>query len=326
MFKKVLIANRGVIAVRIIRTLRKMGIASVAVYTETDRDSLHVEQADEALLIGEGPAKTSYLNAELILSKALEAGVDAIHPGYGFLSENVAFAEACSENGIAFIGPDPENIRLFGLKHTARAIAEQAGVPLLPGTGLISNLEEAVMKAGEIGYPVMLKSTAGGGGIGMRICSGEEALVEAFNSVTRLAAANFNDGGVFLEKYIARARHIEVQIFGDGAGNAVALGERDCSVQRRNQKIIEETPAPLLAEETRRSMHESARKLAAEANYRNAGTVEFLYDSATGQYYFLEVNTRLQVEHGITEEVFGADLVEWMVLEASGGIGQLQEE
>ncbi|KUP21771.1 urea carboxylase [Paenibacillus sp. DMB5] len=325
MFKKVLIANRGVIAVRIIRTLRKMGIASVAVYTETDRDSLHVEQADEALLIGEGPAKTSYLNAELILSKALEAGVDAIHPGYGFLSENVAFAEACRENGIAFIGPDPENIRLFGLKHTARAIAEQAGVPLLPGTGLISNLEEAVRKAAEIGYPVMLKSTAGGGGIGMRICSGEEALVEAFDSVTRLAAENFNDGGVFLEKYIARARHIEVQIFGDGAGNAVALGERDCSVQRRNQKIIEETPAPLLAEETRRSMHESARKLAAEAKYRNAGTVEFLYDSATGLYYFLEVNTRLQVEHGITEEVFGVDLVEWMVLEAAGVIGRLQE-
>ncbi|WP_054940655.1 urea carboxylase [Paenibacillus ihuae] len=324
MFKKVLIANRGVIAVRIIRTLKKMGIPSVSVYTEADRDSLHVEQADEALLIGEGPAKTSYLNAELILSKALEVGADAIHPGYGFLSENVSFAKACRDNGITFIGPDPENIELFGLKHTARAIAEKAGVPLLPGTGLINNLEEAVNKAGEIGYPVMLKSTVGGGGIGMRICSSELALIEAYDSVTRLAVANFNDGGVFLEKYIARARHIEVQIFGDGTGDAVALGERDCSVQRRNQKIIEETPAPLLPEETRRSMHESARKLALEVNYRSAGTVEYLYDTIADRYYFLEVNTRLQVEHGVTEEVFGIDLVEWMVLEAAGQLDQLQ--
>ncbi|UQZ33630.1 urea carboxylase [Paenibacillus sp. PK3_47] len=325
MFKKVLIANRGAIAVRIIRTLKKMGIASVAVYTEADRDSLHVEQADEALLIGEGAAKTSYLNAELILSKALEVGADAVHPGYGFLSENVSFARACLDNGIVFIGPTPGNIELFGLKHTARAIAEQAGVPLLSGTGLIQNLEEAVRKAGEIGYPVMLKSTAGGGGIGMRICPSEAALTEAYDSVTRLAAANFNDGGVFLEKYIARARHVEVQIFGNGTGEAVALGERDCSVQRRNQKIIEETPAPLLPEKTRRAMLDSARQLAMEAGYRNAGTVEFLYDPEADRYYFLEVNTRLQVEHGVTEEVCGIDLVEWMVQEAAGELNQLEE-
>lgn len=324
MFKKVLIANRGAIAVRIIRTLKRMGIASVAVYTDADRDSLHVEQADEALLIGEGAAKTSYLNAELILSKALEVGADAVHPGYGFLSENVTFARACRDNGIVFIGPTPENIELFGLKHTARAIAEQAGVPLLSGTGLIQNLEEAVSRAREIGYPVMLKSTAGGGGIGMRICSSEADLTEAYDSVTRLAAANFNDGGVFLEKYIARARHVEVQIFGNGAGEAVALGERDCSVQRRNQKIIEETPAPLLPEKTRQAMQASARQLALEAGYRNAGTVEFLYDPEADRFYFLEVNTRLQVEHGVTEEVCCVDLVEWMVLEAAGELDRLE--
>ncbi|MET3851180.1 urea carboxylase [Paenibacillus sp. OAE614] len=325
MFKKVLIANRGTIAVRIIRTLRAMGIASVAVYTKADRDSLHVEQADEAVLIGDGPAKESYVNAELILRTALDTGADAVHPGYGFLSENAGFARACAEYGITFIGPSPRHIELFGLKHTARSMAEQAGVPLLPGTGLISSVDEAAGQAEAIGYPVMLKSTAGGGGIGMRICGDEAALRDAFESVTRLAAANFNDGGVFLEKYIAQARHVEVQIFGNGDGEAVALGERDCSVQRRNQKIIEETPAPLLAEPVRREMHESARRLAAAAGYRSAGTVEFLYDPQEEKYYFLEVNTRLQVEHGVTEEVLGIDLVEWMVREAAGDLPGLAQ-
>lgn len=246
MFNKILIANRGAIAVRIIRTLRSMGISSVAVYTTADRDSLHVEFADEAVLIGEGPAKESYVNAELILQVARETGADAIHPGYGFLSENAAFARACVEQGITFIGPTPDHIELFGLKHTARSMAEKAGVPMLPGTGLMKSLEEAIEHTGRIGYPVMLKSTAGGGGIGMRICADEATLRDAYDSVTRLATVNFNDGGVFLEKYIARARHVEVQVFGNGDGEAVALGERDCSVQRRNQKIIEETPAPLL--------------------------------------------------------------------------------
>ncbi|MCT1400253.1 urea carboxylase [Paenibacillus sp. p3-SID867] len=323
MFNKILIANRGAIAVRIIRTLRSMGISSVAVYTTADRDSLHVEFADEAVLIGEGPAKESYVNAELILQVARETGADAIHPGYGFLSENAAFARACVEQGITFIGPTPDHIELFGLKHTARSMAEKAGVPMLPGTGLMKSLEEAIEHTGRIGYPVMLKSTAGGGGIGMRICADEAALRDAYDSVTRLATVNFNDGGVFLEKYIARARHVEVQVFGNGDGEAVALGERDCSVQRRNQKIIEETPAPLLPADVRREMHESARRLALAAGYRSAGTVEFLYDPEQEQYYFLEVNTRLQVEHGVTEEVLGIDLVEWMVREAGGDLSDL---
>ncbi|MBB6734655.1 urea carboxylase [Cohnella zeiphila] len=325
MFNKVLIANRGAIAVRIIRTLKKMGITSVAVFTDADRDSLHVSHADEAVRIGDGPAKDSYLNAELILRTALETGAEAIHPGYGFLSENTAFARACAERGIAFIGPSPEQIELFGLKHTARAIAMEAGLPLLPGTGLVGEIEEALRLAAEIGYPVMLKSTAGGGGIGMRICEDERELREAFDSVTRLAAANFNDGGVFLERYIRRARHVEVQIFGNAYGEAVALGERDCSVQRRNQKIVEETPAPLFPEAVRTDMHEHARRLAHAAGYRSAGTVEFLYDPDEERYYFLEVNTRLQVEHGVTEEAFGIDLVEWMIREADGSLRGLED-
>ncbi len=325
MFNKVMIANRGAIAVRILRTLKKMNIASLVVYTRADRDSLHVELADEAVLIGEGPAKESYINGELILRTALEHGVDGIHPGYGFLSENASFARACAEQGIAFIGPEPEHIELFGLKHTARAMAEAAGVPLLPGTGLMENLEEAVLHARRIGYPIMLKSTAGGGGIGMRICENETELQESYASVTRLAAANFNDGGVFFEKYITQARHVEVQIFGNAHGEAVALGERDCSVQRRNQKVVEETPAPRLPEDVRRRMLECARMLAEAAKYRSAGTVEFLYDAASEQFYFLEVNTRLQVEHGVTEEVLGLDLVEWMVREAKHDLRNLPD-
>lgn len=317
MFTKVLIANRGAIAVRIERTLRKLGIASVAVYTKADQDSLHVDRADEAVLIGEGPAKDSYLNAELILQTAVDTGAHAIHPGYGFLSENAEFSRACRERGIAFIGPTPEQMETFGLKHSAREAAGRAGVPMLPGTGLIVEIEEAVREAEGIGYPVILKSTAGGGGIGMRVCDGEGALRSAFDSVRHLAETNFRNGGVFLEKYIAKARHVEVQIFGNGFGEVVALGERDCSIQRRNQKVIEETPAPNFPDRVRSGMLESARKLAAEVGYRSAGTVEFLYDPESCEYYFLEVNTRLQVEHGVTEEVLGIDLVEWMVREAA---------
>ncbi|MFS0723637.1 urea carboxylase [Paenibacillus sp. 1P07SE] len=323
MFDKVLIANRGAIAVRIERTLRRMGIASVAVYTDADQDSLHVDGADEAVRIGDGPAKDSYLNGELILQTAVATGAQAIHPGYGFLSENAAFARACSEQGIAFIGPAPEQIELFGLKHTARALAERAGVPLLPGTGLIASVEEAALEAARIGYPVILKSTAGGGGIGMRVCESETALREAYDSVSYLAENNFSNGGLFLEKYIARARHVEVQIFGNRFGEVVALGERDCSIQRRNQKVLEETPAPDLPETVRTAMLESARSLAAEAGYRSAGTVEYLYDPDSCAFYFLEVNTRLQVEHGVTEEVLGLDLVEWMVREAADELTEL---
>ncbi|MCA0755639.1 urea carboxylase [Paenibacillus sp. N4] len=324
MFTKVLIANRGAIAVRIERTLRRLGIASVAVYTKADQDSRHVDEADEAVLIGEGPAKESYLNAELILKTAIETGAQAIHPGYGFLSENADFARACRERGIVFIGPTPEQMELFGLKHSAREIAERAGVPLLPGTPLITELADALDHARRIGYPVILKSTAGGGGIGMRVCADEEALRSAYDGVKHLAETNFKNGGLFLEKYIARARHVEVQIFGSGSGEVVTLGERDCSIQRRNQKVIEESPAPNLTDEVRTAMFEASRRLAEEAGYRSAGTVEYLYDPETGGFYFLEVNTRLQVEHGVTEEVLGIDLVEWMVREAAGELKDLR--
>jgi len=317
MFNKVLIANRGAIASRIVRTLKKMNLKSVVVYTSADQDNTYVAEADEAIFIGEGPAKDSYLNAELILEKALEVGAEAIHPGYGFLSENAAFARACMENNIAFIGPTPKQIEQFGLKHSARQLAEQAQVPLLPGTHLIEDVEEAITAATTIGYPVILKSTAGGGGIGMKVCDDEHTLRKAFESVTHLAEKNFNNGGVFVEKYIARARHIEVQIFGTET-EVVALGERDCSLQRRNQKVVEETPAPLLKEEVRAKMLEASIRLAKLVSYRTAGTVEYLYDTTSEQFYFLEVNTRLQVEHGVTEEVTGVDLVEWMIKEAAG--------
>ncbi|MBU4498806.1 MAG: urea carboxylase [Gammaproteobacteria bacterium] len=318
MFDKVLIANRGAIACRIIRTLRTMGVKSVAVYSEADRHSLHVRLADEAVEIGPAPAAQSYLRADKILEAAKATGAQAIHPGYGFLSENPGFAEDCAAAGIAFIGPSPDQMRAFGLKHTARDLAEHNKVPLLPGSGLLSDAGHAQAEAARIGYPVMLKSTAGGGGIGMRLIWSSDELVEAFQSVERLARANFKEAGIFLEKYVEHARHIEVQIFGDGKGQVVALGERDCSVQRRNQKVIEETPAPGLTDAQRSNLLTTAVRLGEAVRYRSAGTVEFVYDTLSGEFYFLEVNTRLQVEHGVTEEVTGIDLVEWMVREAAG--------
>lgn len=326
MFQKVLIANRGAIAVRIERTLKKMGIPSVALYAKADQDSLHVENATETIYLGEGKAKDTYLNTEKILEEAKRLHVDAVHPGYGFLSENTTFAKQCEENGIKFIGPSSEQIEVFGLKHSARELAERAKVPLLPGTGLLQNLEEAVEKAESIGYPVILKSTAGGGGIGMRICNSKEELEQAYDGVCHLAEANFNNAGVFLEKYIVRSRHVEVQIFGNEFGEVVTLGERDCSVQRRNQKVVEESPAPNLRDEVRQKMYAAAKSLAKEASYRSAGTVEFLYDESSEEFYFLEVNTRLQVEHGITEEVFGIDLVEWMIKEAAGELKDMESK
>lgn len=313
MFAKILIANRGAIACRIIRTLRRMGIAPVAVYSEADRHSLHVALADEAICIGPAPASQSYLSQDRILEAALATGAQAIHPGYGFLSENAAFAERCEQAGIVFIGPTAGQMRDFGLKHRARALARQHGVPLLPGTELLRDVAEAREEARRIGYPAMLKSTAGGGGIGMQLCRDDAELTEAFASVERLAKNNFSDGGLFLERYIERARHIEVQIFGDGAGQVIALGERDCSLQRRNQKVIEETPAPGLDDATREALLASAVRLGLAVGYRSAGTVEFVYDVERREFYFLEVNTRLQVEHGVTEEVTGVDLVEWMI-------------
>ncbi len=318
MFKKVLIANRGEIACRVIRTLNKMGISSVAVYTAADTDSLHVSMADESYYIGHGLASESYLDAEKILSIAKESGAEAIHPGYGFLSENAAFAERCEAEGIAFIGPRTKHMKEFGLKHTARALAEANNVPLLPGSSILKDLDEAKVEAARITYPVMLKSTAGGGGIGMQLCYDEAELCDAYESVKRLSENNFGDGGMFLEKYVALARHIEVQVFGDGKGFVAALGDRDCSVQRRNQKVIEETPAPGISDETREALYRAATTLTSSVDYLSAGTVEFVYDTLSDEFYFLEVNTRLQVEHGITEEVTDVDLVEWMIRQAYG--------
>jgi urea carboxylase len=278
MFKKVLIANRGAIACRILRTVKDMGLKPVAIYSEADANAPHVRHAGEAHCVGPAPAAESYLRQERILEIARQSGADAIHPGYGFLSENAAFAAACEAAGVVFIGPTPAQMRDFGLKHTARELARRAGLPLLPGTGLLADLPAALRAAQDIGYPVMLKSTAGGGGIGMRRCSDARELEESFAAVQRLAAGNFSNAGVFLEKFVAQARHIEVQIFGDGRGQVIALGERDCSVQRRNQKVIEESPAPGLSEATRAELHEAAAKLGTSVGYRSAGTVEFVYD------------------------------------------------
>jgi urea carboxylase len=332
MFAKVLIANRGEIACRIARTLRRMGIRSVAVYSEADAGSLHVSACDEAHCIGPAQPSSSYLDASRILAAAKAYGAQAIHPGYGFLSENAAFAEACAQAGIAFIGPTPAQMRGFGLKHTARALAEKSGVPLLPGTGLLADAAEAAAQAQRIGYPVMLKSTAGGGGIGMQVVQDAAQLAPAWDTVLRLSQGNFKHGGIYLEKYVGRARHVEVQIFGDGKGQVLALGERDCSAQRRNQKVLEETPAPGLSEALRKALHESAIKLGKTVAYASAGTVEFVLDAdaaaagtgSAGGFYFLEVNTRLQVEHGVTEAVTGIDLVEWMIRQAAGGLGDLE--
>jgi urea carboxylase len=324
MFDKVLIANRGAIACRIIRTLRRIGVKSVAVYTDADALSRHVVEADEAYCIGSGPASGSYLRADKILEIARHAGAKAIHPGYGFLSERADFAEQCAAHGIRFIGPTPQQMRAFGLKHTARELALQNQLPLLPGTGLLEDLDDAFRQAMHIGYPVMLKSTAGGGGIGMRLCWNREELGGAYEAVKHLAQNNFKDAGLFLEKFVENARHIEVQIFGDGKGGVIALGERDCSMQRRNQKVVEETPALNLAPHIRQALLDAAVRLGKSVNYQSAGTVEYIYDASTGEFYFLEVNTRLQVEHGVTEEVTGLDLVEWMVRQAAGDLPPLE--
>jgi urea carboxylase len=324
MFRKVLVANRGEIACRIIRTLRRMGIASVAVYSDADRHALHVLQADEAVRLGPPPAAESYLRTDMLIEAARATGAEAIHPGYGFLSENAGFAQLCESSDIAFIGPTPAQIRDFGLKHTARGLAAHAGVPLLPGSGLLEDAASALREAARIGYPVMLKSSSGGGGIGMQLVRRESELAASFDTVDRLSRKNFGGGGIFLERYVERARHIEVQIFGDGQGGIVTLGERDCSVQRRNQKVIEETPAAGLSASLRDDLHATAARLGGAVRYRSAGTVEFVYDSERLEFYFLEVNTRLQVEHCVTEEVSGTDLVEWMIRLAANDGFELQ--
>jgi urea carboxylase len=320
MLRKVLVANRGEIACRILKTLRKMGIASVAVHSDADAFVRHVREADEAVCVGGARPSESYLRADRILEVARQTGAEAIHPGYGFLSERASFADECDKAGIRFVGPTAEQMREFGLKHRAREIAETHGVPLLPGTPLLASAAVAVERAEGIGYPVILKSTAGGGGIGLRVCRSPAELADAFESVERLGKANFGESGAYLEKFVERARHVEVQIFGDGHGEVVVLGERDCSVQRRNQKVIEETPAPGLLPTTRERLFDAALRLGKAVKYRSAGTVEFVLDATTQDFYFLEVNTRLQVEHGVTESVTGIDLVEWMLLEAGGAL------
>ena len=319
MFRKVLIANRGAIACRIIRTLKAMGIVSVAVYSEADRHALHVLQADEAIAIGSSPAAESYLKADAILDAVKKSAAEAIHPGYGFLSENPDFAEACENAGIVFIGPTAAHMRAFGLKHKARELALAAGVPLAPGSGLIRDVGHARSEAQRIGYPVMLKSTAGGGGIGLQLVSSADEIAPMFERVERLARNNFKDAGVFIEKYVARGRHIEVQIFGDGTGTRRrARRTRLLRSTAKSKGRRGDARAELAA--TGRAPRFGRRRRASvqSVNYESAGTVEFLYDAQTDEFYFLEVNTRLQVEHGVTEEVTGVDLVEWMIRQAAG--------
>ncbi|MET7691115.1 5-oxoprolinase/urea amidolyase family protein [Streptomyces sp. NPDC005483] len=317
-FDTLLVANRGEIAVRIIRTARELGLRTVAVYSDADRAAPHVRLADHAVRLGPAPAKESYLDADLVLKAAKDSGAGAIHPGYGFLSEDADFARRCEDAGIVFVGPTPEQLELFGAKHTARAAAEAAGVPLAPGTGLLPSLDEALEAAEAIGYPVMLKATGGGGGIGMSACHSADELTDAWDRVQRVAAASFSSAGVFLERLVEHARHVEVQVFGDGEGEVVTFGDRDCSLQRRHQKVLEEAPAPGLPARVRAQLTDSARDLCASVGYRSAGTVEFVYDAAREEVYFLEVNTRLQVEHPVTEEVYGVDLVAWMLRLARG--------
>jgi urea carboxylase len=317
-FDTLLVANRGEIAVRVLRTARRMGLRTVAVFSDPDRGAPHVHLADTAVRLGPAPARSSYLDADAVLAAALRTGAGAVHPGYGFLSEDSEFARRCEAAGLVFVGPTPRQLELFGAKHTARAAAEAAGVPLLPGTGLLPDLPAALTAAAGLGYPVMLKATGGGGGIGMRACHDAAELTGAWESVQRVAAASFSSAGVFLERLVERARHVEVQVFGDGRGRVLTLGDRDCSLQRRHQKVVEEAPAPALPDRVRRGLAEASRALCASVDYRSAGTVEFVYDAARQEASFLEVNTRLQVEHPVTEEVHGVDLVEWMLRLAQG--------
>ncbi|MEV7677099.1 urea carboxylase [Streptomyces sp. NPDC088341] len=324
-FDTLLVANRGEIAVRIIRTARRLGLRTVAVFSDPDRPAPHVRLADEAVRLGPAPAKESYLDPGLVLAAAEDTGAGAIHPGYGFLSEDAGFARRCEDAGIAFVGPTPAQLALFGAKHTARAAAEAAGVPLAPGSGLLPDLTAALAAADRVGYPVMLKATGGGGGIGMRAVYDAAGLMDAWEGVRRVAEASFSSAGVFLERLVEHARHVEVQVFGDGRGRVVTFGTRDCSLQRRHQKVLEEAPAPGLPDSVRRRLTASARELCASVGYRSAGTVEFVYDPVREEAFFLEVNTRLQVEHPVTEAVHGVDLVEWMLRLAQGETAVVRE-
>ncbi|HET7177001.1 MAG TPA: acetyl-CoA carboxylase biotin carboxylase subunit, partial [Gammaproteobacteria bacterium] len=319
MFKKILIANRGEIACRVIKTCRRLGIKTVAVYSDPDRHALHVEMADEAVHIGPARAAESYLDASRILAAAKATGAEAVHPGYGFLSENEDFAKACKKAGIVFIGPTPEAIDLMGSKSAAKALMEKAGVPVTPGYhGDKQDLKTLETEAKRIGYPLLIKAVAGGGGKGMRIVRAETEFQEALDGAKREAKAAFGDDHVLIEKYLEQPRHIEFQVFGDAHGGAVHLFERECSLQRRFQKVVEETPSPFLDAAMRRKMGEAAVAAAKAVNYVNAGTIEFIV-GRDKSFYFMEMNTRLQVEHPITEETTGVDLVEWQLIVAAGG-------
>jgi acetyl-CoA carboxylase biotin carboxylase subunit len=318
MFKKILVANRGEIALRIIRACKELGVQTVAVYSEPDIHSLHVQLADEAICIGSAPSSDSYLKIDRIISAAEIADVDGIHPGYGFLAENAHFAEVCESCNIKFVGPRPNAIRLMGDKNTARDTARKAGVPVSPGSdGTVDTEAEALKIARKIGYPVMIKAVAGGGGRGMRIAHNEGSLVQGFHSARLEAEKAFGNASVYIEKFITNPHHIEFQVMGDEHGRIVHLGERDCSIQRRNQKIVEECPSPLMDEDLRKRMGDASVKLAESVGYCNAGTMEFLVDD-NGDFYFMEMNTRIQVEHPITEEVYGCDLVKQQIQVAAG--------
>jgi acetyl-CoA carboxylase biotin carboxylase subunit len=318
LFNKILIANRGEIAVRVIRACRNMGIRSVAVYSKEDADSLHVQLADQRICIGEGPAKYSYLNMDSIITAALNMGADAIHPGFGFLSENSEFVRKCQENGITFIGPEADVIDKMGNKSHARKTMMEAGVPVVPGTKEpVYEAETGKNLAREIGYPVMIKASSGGGGKGMRVAKSEDEFEFQFNMAQRESANAFGDDTMYIEHFVENPRHVEIQIMADKHGNVVALGDRDCSVQRNHQKLIEESPSPAINEETRQKMNEYAILAAKTVNYTNAGTIEFIVDPR-GNFYFMEMNTRIQVEHGVTEMVTGTDLIVEQIRVAMG--------
>ncbi|MEC1671897.1 acetyl-CoA carboxylase biotin carboxylase subunit [Bacillus mojavensis] len=327
MIKKLLIANRGEIAVRIIRACKELGIETVAVYSEADKDALHVQMADEAFCIGPKASKDSYLNVTNIVSVAKLTGTDAIHPGYGFLAENADFAELCEEVNVTFVGPSAEAISKMGTKDVARETMKQAGVPIVPGSqGIIENVKEAVSLANEIGYPVIIKATAGGGGKGIRVARTEEELINGIKITQQEAATAFGNPGVYIEKYIEDFRHVEIQVLADNYGNTIHLGERDCSIQRRLQKLLEESPSPALDSEIREQMGEAAVKAAKAVGYTGAGTVEFIYDYREQRYYFMEMNTRIQVEHPVTEMVTGTDLIKEQIRVASGMELSLKQE
>jgi len=325
MFKKILIANRGEVALRIIRTCKEMGIKTVAIHSKADEDSMHVRLADESVCVGPAPSKDSYLNMQSIISAAVVTHVDAIHPGIGFLSENAKFADMVKEHGFEFIGPSAEHMRLMGDKSTAKKTVKELGVPVVPGSeGIVETLAEAKVLAADMGYPVLIKASMGGGGKGMKVAHSESEIENAWNFARAEAKAAFGDDSVYIEKYLTGPKHIEIQLFGDKYGNGIHLGERDCSIQRRNQKLIEESPSPVITEELRNEIGEISANMVRKLGYCGAGTIEYLYEK--GKFYFMEMNTRLQVEHTVTEMITGIDLVKEQIRVAYGETLSFKQE